>query len=167
MVDCSSSYNAIIGRPTLNSWKAITSTYHLIVKFPTEYEIGQVQGNQLAAKECYLAMLAMDEQVQMMNIEEKRVVAEPIEVLEDISLNENNPERCTRVGANLEEKTKKDLIHFLKKTIDVFAWRHEDMQGIDPNVITHHLNVCSSSKPVRQKKRVFAPERDHAIKDEV
>ena len=29
MVDCSSSYNAIIGRPTLNSWKAITSTYHL------------------------------------------------------------------------------------------------------------------------------------------
>ena len=35
MVDCSSSYNAIIGRPTLNSWKAITSTYHLSVKFPT------------------------------------------------------------------------------------------------------------------------------------
>ena len=40
VVDCSSSYNAIIGRPTLNSWKAITSTYHLSVKFPTEYEIG-------------------------------------------------------------------------------------------------------------------------------
>ncbi|XP_065617151.1 uncharacterized protein LOC136062241 [Quercus suber] len=36
MVDCSSSYNAIIGRPTLNSWKAVTSTYHLSVKFPTE-----------------------------------------------------------------------------------------------------------------------------------
>ena len=32
VVDCSSSYNAIIGRPTLNSWKAITSTYHLLVK---------------------------------------------------------------------------------------------------------------------------------------
>ena len=32
VVDCSSSYNAIIGRPTLNSWKAITSTYHLSVK---------------------------------------------------------------------------------------------------------------------------------------
>ena len=26
VVDCSSSYNAIIGRPTLNSWKAVTST---------------------------------------------------------------------------------------------------------------------------------------------
>ena len=41
------------------------------------------------------------------------------------------------------------------------------MPGIDPSVITHCLNVCPSSKPVRQKKRVFALERDDAIKDEV
>jgi len=82
VVDCSSSYNAIIGRPTLNSWKAITSTYHLSVKFPTEYGIGQAQGDQLAARECYLAMMALDEQVQTLSIEERRVVAEPIEVLE-------------------------------------------------------------------------------------
>ena len=61
VMDCSSSYNAIIGRPTLNSWKAVTSTYHLLVKFPTEYGIGQAQGNQLAARECYLAMMALDE----------------------------------------------------------------------------------------------------------
>ena len=46
VVDCSSSYNAIIGRPTLNSWKAVTSTYHLSVKFPTECGIGQAQGDQ-------------------------------------------------------------------------------------------------------------------------
>ncbi|XP_030932698.1 uncharacterized protein LOC115958416 [Quercus lobata] len=45
VVDCSSSYNAIIGRPTLNSWKVITSTYHLLVKLPTEYGIGQAQGD--------------------------------------------------------------------------------------------------------------------------
>ena len=82
-------------------------------------------------------------------------------------MDENNPERCTKVGADLEEKIKKDLVHFLKKNIDVFAWSHEDIPGIDPSVITHCLNVCLSSKPVRQKKRVFAPERDSAIKDEV
>ena len=45
VVDCSSSYNAIIGKPTLNSWKAVTFTYHLSVKFPTEYRIGQTQGD--------------------------------------------------------------------------------------------------------------------------
>ena len=62
VVDCSSSYNAIIGKPTLNSWKAVTSTYHLSVKFPMEYGVGEVQGDQLVARECYLAMLTMDEQ---------------------------------------------------------------------------------------------------------
>ena len=41
------------------------------------------------------------------------------------------------------------------------------MPGIDPSVITHQLNVYPSSKPVHQKKRVFVPERDKAIKEEV
>ena len=36
-------------------------------------------------------MLAMDEHVQMMNIEERRVVAEPTKVLEYIPLEEGNP----------------------------------------------------------------------------
>ena len=63
VVDFSSSYNAIIGRPTLNSWKAVTSTYHLSVKFPTENRVGEIQGDQLVARECYLAVPAMDEQV--------------------------------------------------------------------------------------------------------
>ena len=88
VVDCSSFYNAIIGRPTLNNWKAVTSTYHLSVKFPTEYGVGEVQGDQLAARECYIVMLAMDEHAQMMDIEERRVVSKPTEALEDISLDE-------------------------------------------------------------------------------
>ena len=93
-------------------------------------------------------MLAMDEQVQTMNIEEMRVMAKPTKALENIFLDDNNLERCTKVGADLKEKTKQDLVHFLKKSIDVFAWNHEDMPGIYPNVITHRLNVYPSSKPV-------------------
>ena len=102
-----------------------------------------------------------------MSIEERRFVAKPIEVLEDIPLEEGNPEKFTRIGTSMKEKTKQDLVQFLRENIDVFAWSHEDMVGIDPNVIIHHLNVYSSSKPVRQKKRVFALERDNDIKEEV
>ena len=102
VVDYSSSYNAIIGRPTLNSWKAVTSTYHLLVKFLTKYKVGQAQGDQLAVRECYLAML--------FSIEERRVVVKPTEVLEDIPLNENNPEKYTKVGASMEDKMKQDLV---------------------------------------------------------
>ena len=67
----------------------------------------------------------------------------------------------------MEMKMKQDLLHFLKKSMDVFAWSHKDMPSIDPSVITHRLSVYPSSKPVCQKKRVFAPERDNAIKEEV
>ena len=167
VVDCSSSYNAIIGRPTLNSWKAVISTYHLSVKFPIEYGVGEVQGDQLVVRECYLPMLAMNEQTQTMNIEERRIVAEPTEALKDIPLDEDDPGKSTRIGADIEGKIKKGLIRFLRKNIDMFAWSHEDMPSIDPSVITHRLNVHPSFKPVRQKKRVFAPERDNAIKEEV
>ena len=41
------------------------------------------------------------------------------------------------------------------------------MLGIDPSIIVHKLNVPSSIPPVRQKKRVFAQERDKAIAEEV
>ena len=94
-------------------------------------------------------------------------MVEPTEALKNIFLDENNLERCTKVGADLEEKTKQDLVRFLKKNTDVFAWSYEDMPGIDPNVITHCLNVYPSSKPIHQKKRVFTLERDNAIKEEV
>ena len=93
-----------------------------------------------------------------MNIEEKRTLAEPTEVLEDVPLDESNLEKFAKIGTSMEEKTKQDLIEFLKRSTYVFAWSHEDMPEIDPGVITHCLNVSPSYKPVRQKKRVFAPE---------
>ena len=61
-------------------------------------------------RECYLAMLAMDEQIQTMSIKERIVIAKPTEMLEDIPLDENNPEKYTRVGVSMEKKTKRDLI---------------------------------------------------------
>ena len=70
VVDCSSAYNVILGRPTLNSWKAVTSTYHLLIKFPTEYGVGEVRGDQVAACKCYIALLEMDDHLQTMCIKE-------------------------------------------------------------------------------------------------
>uniref|UniRef100_A0A2N9GJD4 Reverse transcriptase n=1 Tax=Fagus sylvatica TaxID=28930 RepID=A0A2N9GJD4_FAGSY len=54
VVDCPSAYNVIIGRPTLNRLRAVTLTYHLLVRFPTENGIGEMKGDQAMARECYL-----------------------------------------------------------------------------------------------------------------
>ena len=66
-------------------------------------------------------MLVINKHVQTMNIKERRVIAEPTEVLEDIPLEDGNPKKYTRIGTSMEEKTKQDLIQFLRKSIDVFA----------------------------------------------
>ncbi|KAL5538665.1 hypothetical protein UlMin_044967 [Ulmus minor] len=122
LVDCPSPYNAIIGRPTLNKIRAVTSTYHLLVKFPTVGGIGILRGDQTESREIYEA-------------------------------------------AN--RSVQEDLIIFLREHRDVFAWSHEDMPGIDPNIIVHRLNIDPNFKPIKQKRRTFNAERYMAINTEV
>ncbi|XP_065633437.1 uncharacterized protein LOC136069153 [Quercus suber] len=167
VVDCSSAYNGILGRLTLNSWKAATSTYHLMIKFPTDYGIGELRGDQVAARECYIAMLEMEEHQQTMCIEEQRTIAELVEELEEIALNESKPKRTTRMGTLANQSIRQALAAFLRTNQDEFAWSHEDMPEIDPSIMVHKLNVNLASSPVRQRKRVFAQERDKAIAEEV
>uniref|UniRef100_A0A2N9H0S8 Integrase catalytic domain-containing protein n=1 Tax=Fagus sylvatica TaxID=28930 RepID=A0A2N9H0S8_FAGSY len=167
VVNCPSAYNAIIGRPTLNRLRAVTSTYHLLLKFPTEHGIGEVRGDQVAARECYLASLGSGGQNQTMTIEEQKILVKPSGELDTIELEDGRPERTTKVGADLPPKMKESLVQFLKENKDVFAWSHEDMPGINPSIISHKLNVDPSLRPIKQKRRVFAPERNNAIMEEV
>nr|XP_023884102.1 uncharacterized protein LOC111996366 [Quercus suber] len=156
VVDCSSAYNAIIGQPTLNSWKAITSTYHLMIKFPTKYGVGELLGDQITTREYYIAMLEMADHLQTMSIEEQRTRAEPVERLEEIPLDSSRLNRTTRIGTLARPTVRLALVAFLKENQDVFAWSHEDMPRINPLVMVHRLNVSPAFPPVRQKKRVLA-----------
>jgi hypothetical protein len=53
IIDRPSAYNAILGRTALNELKAVTSTPHLSMKFPTEEGVGVEKGDQRMARECY------------------------------------------------------------------------------------------------------------------
>ena len=167
VVDCSSAYIAILGRPILNLWKVVTSIYHLMIKFPTDYGVGELRGNQVTTRECYIVMLETNDHQQTMCIEEQRAIAEPIEEIEEVTLDSSRPERTTRIGTLASWLVHQTLMAFLRDNQDVFAWSHEDMPGIDFSVIIHRLNVSPSFSPVRQKKRVFAQERDKVIAEEV
>ncbi|KAJ9545671.1 hypothetical protein OSB04_025378, partial [Centaurea solstitialis] len=95
VIDCPSAYNAILGRPWIHDMKAVPSTYHQKIKFPSPWGVQEIEHS------------------------------------------------------------------------DCFAWSHEDMVGIDPNIISHKLNVDPTFKPVKQKRRKFAPERNKVINEEV
>ena len=86
----------------------------------------------MAARECYIAMLEMKDHQQTMCIEEQRTIAEPVEELEKVTLDESRPERTTRMGTLASQPMRQALATFLKMNRDVFAWSHEDMPGIDP-----------------------------------
>ena len=53
IVDAPSTYNMLLGRPSLNTIRAIPSAYHMVIKFPTTNGAGMVRGNQRIARECY------------------------------------------------------------------------------------------------------------------
>ena len=129
-----------------------------MIKFPIEYGVGELCGNQVATHECYVAMMEMDDHLQAMNIEEHRTTTEPIKKLEEILLDDSNLNRTTRIGTLASHTLRQALTTFLRSNRDVFVWSHEDMPGIDPSVMVHRLNVSPSFPPIRQKKRVFAPE---------
>ncbi|KAL5541776.1 hypothetical protein UlMin_009486 [Ulmus minor] len=156
LVDCPSPYNAIIGRPTLNKIRAVTSTYHMLIKFPTVGGIGILRGDQTESREIYEAANRLA-QVQGIKSSAKSRDEPPTTNIP----NENG-------SINNSESTKaEDLIIFLREHRDVFAWSHEDMPGIDPNVIVHRLNIDPNFKPVKQKRRTFNAERYMAINTEV
>jgi hypothetical protein len=167
VVDCPSAYNVIIGRPTLNKLRAVTSTYHLLVRFPTEHGIGELKGDQATARECYFASLGPEAKHQTMKIDEGHRLVEPTEELEVIVLDDEKPHKTTSIGTKMDERLRKSMIKFLKDNLDVFAWTHDDMPVIDPTAICHKLNVNPSIRPIKQKRRVFAPDRNQAISDEV
>ena len=69
-----------------------------MIKFPTDYGIGELRGDQVAARECYIAMLEIVDHQQTMCIEEQRTTAEPVEELEEVILDESRSERTNRMG---------------------------------------------------------------------
>ncbi|XP_068477362.1 uncharacterized protein [Phaseolus vulgaris] len=58
LVNAQTSYNILLGRPSINRLKAIVSTPHLAMKFPSATnDIATIHVDQKTARECYVASL--------------------------------------------------------------------------------------------------------------
>ncbi|XP_021732042.1 uncharacterized protein LOC110698832 [Chenopodium quinoa] len=86
---------------------------------------------------------------------------------ESIELAEGNSERCVSIGLDLELETRAALIQLLQASGDVFAFSAIEMPGIDPNLISHKLNVDPTSQPIKQKKRNYSAEKNLNITAEI
>ena len=73
----------------------------------------------------------------------------PIKYLVDLPVNDKEPSRVLKIGKNLSEEVREAISEFLRWNLDVFAWAHSNIKGINPSIISHCLNNDPSKKPVR------------------
>ncbi|XP_011075717.1 uncharacterized protein LOC105160151 [Sesamum indicum] len=154
VVDTPFSYNVILGRPSLNSFRAVISTYHMKMKFPIEHGIGEVSCDRKEAKKCYKLSLKGESEQKKRKIKEdaepRPYEAEhlkPSGEYKVVQLVPEEPDKTTRIGANMDREMA--MIDFLRKNIDVFAWNPSNFTGIDPEVIVHRLNIDLGARPVQ------------------
>jgi len=171
IVDAHTSYNILLGRPSLNTLGAVVSTYHLAMKFSSALgDIITVHVDQLTARRCYVdslrerqfekvleeAEIDLDPRVSS----EERV--EPIESTEEFHFDEH---WYTHVSKTLVKTP--EMWELLQRNVDLFAWSATDMPGIDPRVASHKLSIFREARPVAQKRRKMGGEKREAAKAEV
>ena len=67
---------------------------------------------------------------------------------------ESQPDKVTYIGSDLADRHPK-LLAFLRKDSDIFAWTPFNILGVDPEVITHRLNIDLTIKLIQQKRRAY------------
>ncbi|KAL0313264.1 UNVERIFIED_CONTAM: hypothetical protein Sradi_5725700 [Sesamum radiatum] len=179
VVDTPFAYNVILGRPGLNAFRAVVSTYHQKMKFPTKNGIVEVTCDQKEARRCYNLSLKKGEDKGKMKRKErdepeapeqkkfKPERMEPIEEFKTVELIAHQPGKTTRIGSKMSRLVEIMMVEFLRENVDMFAWSPSDFRGINPEVIVHRLNVDPMTRLVKQKKRTFGAKRNKIIEEEV
>ena len=80
-----------------------------MIKFPTDYGVGEVRGDQVAARKCYIAMLEINDYLETMCIEG----------LEEVLIDDSRPEQTTRIGTLASQPVHQALMTFLRGNQDV------------------------------------------------
>ena len=73
----------------------------------------------------------------------------------------DDPEKFFQVRSQLPQQEREELVEFLKRNIDVFAWNAYKAPGVDPDCIRHHLNVNPLITPKKQLPR--RPSKEHVV----
>lgn len=86
VVDVPSAYNIFLSRPFLSAFMVMASPYYQKLKFPIGRMVGEVQGDQKAARGCYVEMVKEDQKkVYTKGIEVDVSTVCEVQVLDDVT----------------------------------------------------------------------------------
>ena len=131
------------------------------MKFPTPHGVGEVKGAQQKARQCYHQAVKVASKLTQFHVIDQRPSSEgprllddegttrPIEDLVDLPVDDKEPSKVLKIGKNLSKEVREAISEFLRWNLDVFVWAHSDMEGINPSIMSHCLNIDPSRKPTR------------------
>nr|CAE02825.1 OSJNBa0043A12.30 [Oryza sativa Japonica Group] len=154
VADLSLPYNAVLGRPALVKFMAAVHYAYLQMKMPGPDGPISVHGDLKVALAC------MEQRADRLAVASKPEGG-------DERLGTSAPAAPRQRIVTCDEVPEDALVSFLRANADVFAWRPADMPGVPREVIEHRLAVRPGVRPVRQKVRRQAPERQAFIREEV
>ncbi|MQL83713.1 hypothetical protein Taro_016209 [Colocasia esculenta] len=163
-------YNAILGRGLIGRLKVVPSSLHQKMKFPTPGGVGEVLGSQPESRRCYVLSLGdkrpiADPEVLPTPAEQPSTSrGSPAEDLLPVRV-DGDPEHVLYIGAPLPEAEQQRYKAFLLANLDVFAWSDNELPGIPPEVMMHHLHLDPRVPPVQQRQRPVNQERQIVIHD--
>ncbi|GAU47137.1 hypothetical protein TSUD_379150, partial [Trifolium subterraneum] len=80
-----------------------------------------------------------------------------------------DPSRNLKIGKDVPDLARKQLVACLKDNADLFAWSASEMPGLDPNIACHQLTFDEAASAVVQRRRRQSPEKmeaaEKAVKD--
>lgn len=68
VMDIPSAYNIVLGRPSLNMFQVVVSTYHMKIKFPVNERVGEVKGEQLGSSRSYVEALRCRPRIHQVDV---------------------------------------------------------------------------------------------------
>ena len=72
-----------------------------------------------------------------------------------------------RIDSSLSPDKRSGLIDLFRSYLDVFAWSYEDMPGLDPTIVQHHLPILPHARSAKQKLRRLHPRWSLQVKEEI
>ena len=75
--------------------------------------------------------------------------------------------REIKIGSSLSPDERSGLIDLLRSYLDVFVWSYEDMPGLNPTIVQHHLPILPHARPIKQKLRRLHPRWSLQVKEEI
>lgn len=152
-----SPYNIILGRSGIKQLRAIPSTIHSMMKFPTPRGIATLVTHSVIISECRkLEEKFLSKKVTEVKTSSVTTITNEAMETEEILVHPAYPDQLVMIGRNFSKEGRRQLITLLNNSQDVFAWEPSDMKGVPRWIAEHKLNVNVQDRPVAQKKRFFS-----------